>query len=69
LENAVELMLLYCARPDQISLDPLILCDYERRVWLVFQVIPGQKIGKQFAIFENRVDRVPQETGFAADRS
>jgi hypothetical protein len=54
--------------PKQVSLQTPLFYQYKRRVRFVFQIIVRQKIGKQLAILEHRINRVPQKPCVAADR-
>jgi len=54
--------------PKQVSLEKSLFCHHKRRVRFVLQIIVRQKIGKQFAILEHRINRVPQKPCVAADR-
>jgi hypothetical protein len=52
----------------QVSPQTSLFYHHKRRVRFVPQVIVRQKIGKQLAILEHRINRVPQKPCVAADR-
>ena len=43
--------------------------DHEGRIRFVPQIIVCEKVCEQLSVFEDRVDRVSQETGVAAERA
>ena len=47
----------------------VVFGDHERGIWFVPQIIVREKVCEQLSIFEDRVDRLSQETGVAAERA
>ena len=62
----IELVEQRLARTEQITFQFAIHLEHERRLRFVVRVIGGEKVGKQLAILVNRIDRLAEEAGLAA---
>jgi hypothetical protein len=53
------------ARPQEISLQPVVFNEDESTIRFVSQIVFCQEVGEELTIFEDRVDRAAEEPGFA----
>src|SRR5262249_18005020 len=65
----VDLILQGLPRAQQIAGDFAVNLQEKTRFGLVIGVISREKIGKQFTVLINRIDRVAEKTGIAAEFS
>src|SRR5205085_10584610 len=66
LTKRVELVPKRLARPEQITADFAVDFENEGGFRLLVRLIARQKIGDQFVLLVNRVDRFPQEPSLTA---
>src|SRR5712691_5028085 len=69
LPEGIKLIAQWLARAQKVTANFTIDFDDERRFRFVIGVISGEKIGEQLSIFVNRVDRLTQKPGLAAQFS
>src|SRR5947209_7533787 len=68
LYQTANLMLDRVPRPEEVSLYMAAGFHDERRIRFMPEIVIGQKIRKQLAVFKNRVDRLAQKSGVTAER-
>src|SRR5579885_2740921 len=69
LVERVELVAQRPAATEQVTADFALHLQKKTRVRLVIGVISGKKVGKQFAIFIHRINRIAEKSGVAAEFS
>ena len=69
LEKAVNLLPVRPARTQQVADHPTVLLKHKTRLRFDVGIVACQVIGEEFAVFENRIDRLAQKPGLATEKA